>query len=288
MPSDETNVGKDNPRVRETTLMPSSVETIDFALYDWINESVNPFATTPKGWEKVLVRWVSGERSWQIKSDKNIRDSSGKLILPLITLGRDGIQKDPNMKGVAWSHIPNANDPKGGARTLTVSRQIGQFKTSNFANATSKRLYNQDTFPFDNKKIVYETRTMPIPVYVVANYTMSVRTEYVQQMNEIMRPFLTRTGQIDNFFITKDGHRFEGFLQGDLSMDSNATNLGEDKRYYVNNLSIKILGYLIGEGKNDPRPKVAVRENAVEVKIPREHVIFGDINEYLKKGFYRE
>jgi len=288
MPSDETIVGKSNPLVRETTLMPSDTETIDFALYDWINETVNPFTTTNKGWEKVLVRWVSGERSWQIKSDKNIRDDSGKLILPLITLGRNSIQKDPNMKGVAWAHIANTNDAKGGASSLTVSRQIGQYKTSNFANATARKLYNQQTYPFNNKKVVYETVTMPIPVYVVVNYTMSVRTEYIQQMNEIMRPFLTKTGQIDNFFITRDGHKFEGFLQGDLSMENNATNLGDDKRYYINNLNIKILAYLIGEGKNDPRPKIVVRENAVEVKIPREHVIYGDINEYLKKGFYRD
>jgi len=288
MPSDETIVGKDNPLVRETTLMPSDTETIDFALYDWINETVNPFTTTNKGWEKVLVRWVSGERSWQIKSDKNIRDDSGKLILPLITLGRNSIQKDPNMKGVAWAHIANTNDAKGGASSLTVSRQIGQYKTSNFANATARKRYNQQTYPFNNKKVVYETVTMPIPVYVVVNYTMSVRTEYIQQMNEIMRPFLTKTGQIDNFFITRDGHKFEGFLQGDLSMENNAANLGDDKRYYINNLNIKILAYLIGEGKNDPRPKIVVRENAVEVKIPREHVIYGDINEYLKKGFYRD
>jgi len=288
MPSDETIVGKSNPLVRETTLMPSDTETIDFALYDWINETVNPFTTTNKGWEKVLVRWVSGERSWQIKSDKNIRDDSGKLILPLITLGRNSIQKDPNMKGVAWAHIANTNDAKGGASSLTVSRQIGQYKTSNFANATARKRYNQQTYPFNNKKVVYETVTMPIPVYVVVNYTMSVRTEYIQQMNEIMRPFLTKTGQIDNFFITRDGHKFEGFLQGDLSMENNAANLGDDKRYYINNLNIKILAYLIGEGKNDPRPKIVVRENAVEVKIPREHVIYGDINEYLKKGFYRD
>ena len=45
--------------------------------------------------------------------------------------------------------------------------------------------------------------------------------------------------------------------------------------------------YLIGKDKNDERPRVSIRENAVEVKIPREHVIMGDINEYIKKGFYR-
>ena len=288
MPSDETTVGKDNKAVREMTMMPSTIETIDYALFDWMNEVVNPFATTNKGWEKVKVRWVSGERSWQVKSDRDIRDGSSRIILPMITMHRNGFQKDPAMKGVAWAHIPNANDAKGGARSLTVSRRIGQGKTSKFANATAKRLYNQNTFPFENKKVVYETKTFSIPVYVVGSYTISIRTEYLQQMNEIIQPLITKTGQINNFFIERDGHRFEGFFQNDVSDNSNAVNMGDDSRYYLNTIDIKVLGYLIGEGKNADRPRVTVRENAVEVRIPREHVIYGDINEYLKKGFYRD
>tara|TARA_Y100000592_G_scaffold75464_1_gene117893 strand:- start:488 stop:1354 length:867 start_codon:yes stop_codon:yes gene_type:complete len=288
MPSDETIVGKDNDKVREMTLMPSTIETIDYAFYDWINETVDPFATTNKGWEKVKIRWVSGERSWQVKSDRDIRDGSSRIILPMITLHRNGFQKDPAMKGVAWAHIANANDPKGGARTLTVSRRIEQTKTSKFANATAKRRFNQETFPFNNKKVVYETKTFPIPVYVVGSYTLSIRTEYLQQMNEIIQPLLTETGQINNFFMERDGHRFEGFIQNDISDNSNAVNMGDDSRYYLNTVDIKVLGYLIGKGKNDERPRVTTRENAVEVRIPREHVIYGDINEYLKKGFYRD
>ena len=87
--------------------------------------------------------------------------------------------------------------------------------------------------------------------------------------------------------MTRDGHRYEGFLQKDMADNSNAVNMGDDSRYYLNTFDIKVLGYLIGEGKNDERPRVSVRENAVEVRMPRERVIFGDINEYLKKGFYR-
>ena len=287
MPSDETKVGIDNQEVRDITMMPSSIETIDYALFNWMDEEVNPFSTTNQGWEKVDIRWVSGERSWQIKADRDIRDDSSRIILPTITLNRTGFQKDPSMKGVAWAHIPSAPDAKGGARSLTVSRRIQQTRTSKFANATAKRLYNQSTFPFENKKIVYETKTFPIPVYVVASYTVSIRTEYTQQMNEIIQPFLTRTGQIDNFFMTRDGHRYEGFLQKDMADNRNAVNMGDDSRYYLNTFDIKVLGYLIGEGKNDERPRVSVRENAVEVRMPRERVIFGDINEYLKKGFYR-
>jgi hypothetical protein len=48
------------------------------------------------------------------------------------------------------------------------------------------------------------------------------------------------------------------------------------------------LGYIIGDDKNQDQPKIIRRQNAVEVKIPREHVIVGDINEFIKKGFYRE
>ena len=275
-----------DPNVREITLMPSTLETIDYAMYDWINDSINVSSTTKDGWEKVRVRWVGSERSWQIKNDRDMRDGSSRIILPMITLQRGTVSKDPTFKGVAWSHIPISQDEKGGA--ITVARRIQQKKTSEFANATAKRLYGQPTFPFDNKKVVYETITMPVPTYIAVNYTVSIRTEYIQQMNEILQPFITRSGQISNIFLERDEHKYEGFIQGDISDNSNQVNLGDDSRYYLNEFDIKVLGYLIGEGKNDPRPKISIRENAVEVKMPREHVIFGDINEYLKKGKYRE
>ena len=44
----------------------------------------------------------------------------------------------------------------------------------------------------------------------------------------------------------------------------------------------------MGEGPNDERAKIFLVENAVEVKIPRERVMVGDINELTKKSFYRE
>ena len=45
------------------------------------------------------------------------------------------------------------------------------------------------------------------------------------------------------------------------------------------------------EGQNEERPKIVRRENAVEVKIPREHVILGDMPEHVHVSgnvpFYR-
>jgi hypothetical protein len=41
-------------------------------------------------------------------------------------------------------------------------------------------------------------------------------------------------------------------------------------RVFTTEIGIRVLGYLIGEGKNDDRPIVRVDENVVEVTFPRE------------------
>ena len=69
--------------------------------------------------------------------------------------------------------------------------------------------------------------------------------------------------------------------------------MGEEERSYETEVQLRILGYLMGQGSNDNKPKVTVVENFVDVKIPRERVILGDINTFLDedeegKGFYRE
>lgn len=265
-------------KLREVTLMPSTIETIDRALYNWLSEELGVFCTTNEGWERVPLIWSMAERAHQIKTNKDLRNKDGIFTLPVMVLERKDLIKDPAMKGVAWAHVPPYNDPKGGA--IEVARRIQQDKTGNFANATSQRRFKQQNYRFKNSKVVYETITMPTPTYVVATYTLTIRTEYQQQMNEIFTPFIVQTGQISNFFINDDGHKFEGFLEGDFSLNNNVSDLAEEERKFETVINLKILGYLLGAGKNEKRPKIAIRENAVEVRIPRERVIFGDMKDW--------
>ena len=266
------------PALKEITFMPSTIETIDYALHEWLNEELNIFCTTNDGWKKVPVIWSMPERAFQIKENKELRNLDDIFTFPVMSVERASLIKDPTMKGVAWSHIARQNDPKGG--TLTVARRIQQEKTANFANKDARRRFNQSTYPFDNKKVVYETITMPLPTYVVANYKVTITTEYQQQMNEIFTPFITSTGQINNFFINKDGHRFEGFIQGEFGLENNISNLGEEERKFQTTIDLKILGYLMGANKNDEQPKVTIRESAVEFKFVREKVVMGDKKDY--------
>jgi len=275
-----------DPAVEEDIFLPSTIENIDAALTDYLHD-LNIFATTNKGWEKVPVVWTSAERNFQIKDNKDLRDSSGAFIKPVITIERTAISKDLTRKGKIYAAVPNATDIKGGA--VTIARQINQEKSSNFANAEAKRLYKQKTFKTNDKsKAVYETITIPIPVNVELSYSLTIHAEYQQQINEMITPFITRPGGINLVMIKKNRHRYEAFIQASFDSSNNLSSLASEERKFETKVEIKVIGYLIGDGPNQEQPKIIKRQNAVEVKIPRERVIAGDVNEFIKNGFYRE
>jgi len=240
--------------------------------------------------------WAGAERAFQIKHNRELRDVNGWIIYPVMSIQRNGISKDLVKRGAYYAAAQNQGDLKGGS--MTVARTIKQDKTANFANADSKRLIlntigtGQSNFPRQNKKVVYETITVPIPVYLEVNYTLTVMAEYQQQINEIITPFMTKTGAINYFVIEKDNHRFEVFIDSDYALNNNAASLLEDARGYETQINFRVIGYIMGADKNQEQPKIVRRENAVEIKIPREHVIFGDIPENLHVSgnvpFYRD
>ena len=301
---DYTEIENADENIEEIAFMPSTLENIDRAMFDFAEKDLDLHVNTNKGWKKVPILWVSAERSFQIKADKDLRDSTGVLKLPLMTIERTTVEKDPGFKGTFQAHVPDS----GEVRRITVpaGKTIQHEKTSNFRNAFSARQYGtsgtpnvghgQLNFPSvkaNNTRVVFQTKYLPVPVYVKVMYSLKIRTEYLQQMNDIFQPFITKTGQMNNFFITHEGHRYEGFIEGSFGQSNNVSELGEEERSYETEIQLKILGYLMGEGVNDKKPKVSIEETIVDVKIPREKVIVGDINTFLGKndkgkGFYRE
>lgn len=277
-----------DPNVREELLMPSTIEDIDAAMLDYINNTLDIHTETNKGFKKVPVIWVAAERAAQIKQHKDLRDDNGAIIYPLMTLERNSIAKDLANKGSVFGNILPVGDEKKGS--ITIARRINQKKTSEFANADAKKRFNQINFKTkkQNKKIVYETYTIPLPVYITVNYTISITTEYQQQMNDIMTPFITTPGGINYFQLKRNGHLYEGFIDSDFASNNTVNDLQDQERKFMTDINIRVLGYLIGEDKNQESPKIVKRENAVEVRFPREHVIFGDIPEPIgDKGFYK-
>ena len=42
---------------------PSTIENVDLAIYNWLNQKMDLYTETNRGWNKVPVIWINGERS---------------------------------------------------------------------------------------------------------------------------------------------------------------------------------------------------------------------------------
>jgi hypothetical protein len=283
---------REDKKGTEIPFAPSTIETIDGAMLNYIDRDLDLRVQSSSGFKKVPVIWASAERAFQTKRDAGIRDKEGTLILPLISIERTGIDKSPDKKAIVWADIIPKNDAKGGS--LPVARVINQIKTSQFANADSVRQVGDvkpkikfATKPETNK-VVYNTISMPLPVYVSVKYEITVRTEYQQQMNEIMQAFVTTPGGVNYILISNEDHTYEGFVGSSYSYNNNLKSYTSEERKFETKYEINVLGYLIGQGANQKRPTYSIRENVVDVKISRERVALGDELEHEDGKFYRE
>tara|TARA_S200000501_G_scaffold367535_1_gene403987 strand:+ start:413 stop:1654 length:1242 start_codon:yes stop_codon:yes gene_type:complete len=261
----------------------STIETIDQSVLNFV-KGLNLATTTNKGFKPVPVIWGTAERSYQVKKNKDIRDKQGLLVLPIISIKRISFVKSLNSPGVFQGNVPEDEDGKGGS--LSVSRVLYQQKTLEFANADALKLYGQKNFPSQNPKIVYKTVSVPMPVNVEVMYEITLRTEYQQQMNDLMTPFATTPGTINFIRLIEKDHRYEGFIQENYTSNDNISDYSSDERKFETKINLKVIGYIVGEGKNREKPHYSIKENAVEVKIPRERITLGEIPDHEFGAYY--
>jgi len=282
--------GSSEHTLKELGMLASTLETIDYAMVSWLKEDLKLSSNTNEGFTEVPVLWQVPERAFQVKNKSNIRDESGALKLPLISVARTNVTKDPAKKGSFQAHY-YSTDRNGRSGRWVIAKRIVKDKTRNFAVVGTTRGgqksggTRQRYAPRVNKKVVIQSLSVPIPVYVNVEYKILIKSEYQQQMNELVQPFMTRTGQINAFTLKRNGHLYEAFIDQGFTHDNNVRNLGQDSRMFSTEVTINVLGYLIGEGVNDDRPIVRIDENTVEVSFPQERVappgvpnIFGDID----------
>tara|TARA_R100000008_G_C3564261_1_gene158163 strand:+ start:399 stop:1250 length:852 start_codon:yes stop_codon:yes gene_type:complete len=268
----EEETSRDIPRFKST------LEDIDTAVYRFVNETMDLRTSTNKGFRKPPVIWSGSERAQNIKNDEIQRDSTGMLILPVLSIERTSVKKDEKSRVIPYSKVDPTNDLKGGY--LTVNRVIKQDKTRNFANADAFRRRGQNNFPLyktgKNGKIVYETLTIPIPIYVNVGYKIVLRTEYQEQMNDLLTPFLRISNGHKRVIIQNNSNQYEAFLQEDFAMSNNISSYESNERKYETTVGLDVFGYLIGDDKNQKQPRVVRRENAVQIRFARERIVVQD------------
>jgi len=272
MSKNEEKTSRDVPRFK------SSLEDVDFAVYKFLDETMDIHANTNKGFKKTPIVWSGSERAHNIKNDDINRDQSGMIILPVVSVERASVKKDEKSRVIPFSKLDPVNDLKGGF--LTVNKVIKQDKTRNFANADAQRRVGQSNFPLykkdKNGKIVYETLTIPIPIYVTVGYNIVLRTEYQEQMNDMLTPFIRVSNGHRRVIIEHNSNQYEAFLSEDYELGNNISSYEANERKYETTISLEVFAYLIGDEKNEKRPRVVRRENAVEIRFARERIVVQD------------
>jgi hypothetical protein len=127
---------KKNFTLKEVGMLGSRIEDIDYAITSWLKEDLDLTTTTNEGYKRVPVLWQTPERAFQIKNDHDLRhpidDGGGTITLPVITIERTAITKDPTRKGGYQAQIFSDNR-NGRVGRMTIAKRIKQDKTRNFA-----------------------------------------------------------------------------------------------------------------------------------------------------------
>lgn len=294
---------KSRPEEVEFMMAPSTLETVDRAFYEYIDSVIDAYTSTGEDFSKTPVIWQSAERAFQIKNDKDLRDKDGKIKLPVITIERSSITKDPQQHGKLTATLAPLEGASGGS--WMVARRINHEKTAMFASSNSMRKTGGDLgkaslpstnatsaqryFPTENNHVVYESISVPLPVYVNISYSVVIKTLYQQHINEILMPFITKTGNWNLAEIEYDSHVYEAFFPTEFGANNNVSDLGETERLFETKFDVRVLAYLIGQGTNQQGPEQGIVENIVKIRLPREQVIFEDPHPRAHKDqFYKE
>ena len=162
-----------------------TVETIDRAIRDWFDKTVDARVKTPQSeLSKVPVQFSQGERWSAGRSQQTFRDENGVLILPIIALRRTNITPDPTKMalGVQTKNIQIARriDPK-----TTKIKNLEHMKPAEIAKK----------YP-----AIYDVYSIPYPDRMIVNYQLIVQTQYITQMNDIVQK-LWRSCDIQKSFV---------------------------------------------------------------------------------------
>jgi len=260
-------------------LSPSKLETIDYAVFDWLNQRIDVRLTTHEGFNKVPIIWASTERAFQIKNNKELRDNAGRLILPLISIERTGTTTSSDFRGKFQASIPSNKNYYSGHGVIGIDKLIQQAKTSDFASVEVFKEAQQYNLKSKNKKIVYEVISAPIPVHVKCSYSVTLKSYYLEQMNNMITQFIAVNDQSRIFSIHKDGHSYELFYPKDsvASLKNNANNMQNNERTYQTEIKFDVLGYIFSDPQQSDTPSIIIRETVVEFKLPRETVMINTL-----------
>lgn len=286
--------GYDGVSAGTLTIPSVGIEDVDVALFDLFDKELTlqvadrQSSSQNAGMKRVPVVFASGEKWAMLKRGRPLKDRNGTLLLPLITIMRVSIEQDPSddisgrginqqtgeivikrrlsttdrahqsvINRFMLEHQQNlaVSDGKGDAGQLTTLRSIGDL-------VNDPTVIDGGLMMSDRQKNVFEILTIPSPQFFTAMYEVTVWTQYMQDMNNIIEQLISsflpqgNSWRID----TSKGYWFVATVENnDYTLENNFDDMAQSERSITTKFTVRVPAYIMAT--NVPGAPVPVKRH---------------------------
>ena len=212
------------------TLPPCTIEDVDRALFSLFDSQIPFTYKHKKGTRKAPVIFATGERFAVLRRREPLRDKSGVLILPLISIMRTGVSQSSELGHGTAQNVPMTIKKRLSPEDPLYQRLLNKQGIQNADDLSTKEAFLEGGLDVDsneqsnmdkkgaspgrivtrtntvevsaetkrNKQInpglgnnIYEVITMPPPKYYTATYEVTFWAQYTLQMNDMINAMMS-------------------------------------------------------------------------------------------------
>jgi len=195
------------------------IKDLDEAVFYYFNNVIKPSVIQNGERRKVPIIYGDQERWKSFRKDGYYRDKGGSVMLPIIIIKRDTVEKDRTVYNKLDANSPNL---------------YGSFATS----YNPKNSYgNFDVL--NNRKPVQHHNLTVVPDFVTLKYSCIIQTYYMEQLNKLIESVEYAS---DSYWGDPERFKFRAFI--DSFSTATEVTAGQD-RLVKSQFDIRLRGYII-------------------------------------------
>ena len=202
-------------------LLTIGIQDLDEAVFYYFDNVIKPFVYQNGQRRSVPFIYAAPERWKSYQRDGYYRDKGGVIMLPIIVVKRNNIEKDRSVYNKLDANMPNL---------------YGSFQKS----YNPKNAYGN--FNALNNRIPVKSYNLAVvPDFVTLNYSCVIQTYYMEQLNKIIESVEYAS---DSYWGDPERFKFRSFI--DSFQTTTELTAGKD-RLVRGTFDIRLRGYIIPE-----------------------------------------
>jgi len=280
-------------------------EDVDRAFFQLFNEKLPLYFRVTKDsseQKRIPVIFATGERFSVASRKEPFRDKNGALILPIVSVSRNGIEQDSTKQaGVAPINemtIRKRISPEDGPYQNIINS--GNFRNAQYSKAGDGNAA-LDYYGSSGRTLrnvlganLYEVFVIPMPKFFTLKYEITLWCQYVQQANDFISAIMGAYIQPANRTVKIEsgkGYWFVAYFDPSINQDNNFADSSDSERIIKVTLTAEVPAYLLlpqfpgspnGMRKYVSAPQIAFASyGGEETEIVGPNVPSGKVNSYI-------